>query len=184
MGQNVLDDFLAAPPQAVAEMLRTIIPEKHHQSLAKVVLIQCYAAKKNFKDKLKELGSAPKLDELKSTTGISLEDAGYAVRLMAALHATNMRPMVVGWDEYVTAAPYRPAEDKPVRIPPERGDKKNWGEVSDLAAIAGTKLVKDPRGYPLVRENYREKHKHVYCVDDQGRVQYAYAGWSDKPKQT
>ncbi len=184
LGQGLgLDDVIGVTPQAVVEVLQALIPKEERDKLMKVALIQCYASEKKFKGKLLSLQEPPKLDDLEVATGYKIEDAGYAVRLIAALHAGGMHPMVVGWDEYVSAAPHLPKKDTPVLIPPERTGTKNWGEVADLTAISGTKLVKDPRGYSLVRENYREKHKHVYCVDPQGRVQFAFKGWSDKADQ-
>lgn len=179
IGDAVLDDVLSVTPQVVAEVLQAVIPKADHGKLAKVALIQCFAASKPFKAKLTSLPEPPKLDDLEAATGMKIEDAGYAVRLVAALHRVGMRPMVVGWDEYVSVAPHAPSQEK-VLIPPEKMGGKNWGRVEDLNAIRGAKIVHDPKGYSLVRANYREKHKHVYCADAEGRVRFDFAGWSDK----
>lgn len=124
-------EFGLLEPTEVVDILVSIIPEAQRRNLDKIALIQCFGARKKYAELngqlVQDIAKAPPL-----------------IQLLSALRDQGMRPMVAGWEGFVSVAPHRPKDqddvDQEVKTKP--ANAAHWQVVADLATIAGRKIVK------------------------------------------
>ena len=158
----------ALPIDRVVKAIQAGVPAEQLSQIHYVVLLSCALV-----DKKKEKQA---IDN--GFIDMNREDAGYIVGFMKALTAAGIRPVVAGWDTYISAAPHRP-KDQPLLRPLAR--KGAYEEIADVDAIAGRKYMRQPSGqrYITLNNEYRKLHKHLYTATGDGRLKVQLGRWSD-----
>jgi hypothetical protein len=109
---------------------------------------------------------------------LNRQDAAYMTVFMKELNARAMRPVVAGWDVFITAAPHRPktAKAEDAKVFSHGGDD----EIGDLRTqhMVGRKIVRRTQTkFETVSNEYRKVHKHLYRIVD-GKLRVGLGTWS------
>lgn len=185
------EDAIFLELEQIVNVLVDAIPTEQRRAIEKIALIQCYSASA----KHKEGWDGRRASDIN-------EEAPFVIRFLAALREKQINPIVAGWDEFISAAPSQPkqpilapTDQDPNRIleqalpvrykPPGAGTNVQWNTANseaELTPIAGRKIVRTGHNYQTVTDSHRNKKKHYYQIDSEGRVKVDRPGWSDNPR--
>ncbi|MBC7927301.1 MAG: hypothetical protein H7039_16755 [Bryobacteraceae bacterium] len=145
-------------------LIHRVVPPENHASIQKIVMLACSAAYRNTGQEDADLNA-------KVGTEQDLENMSFLVAFTKLLADRGIRPMVAGYDEYVSALPStqtivtpesaRSNPDPKTRVPVDQsvsvGKKIVQLRPADTGAASGAKVIVDSA--------YRTLHKKYYRVE-------------------
>jgi hypothetical protein len=156
---------LAVEAHLLAGWLNNMLPPDANSKLHYVVLVACKM-----------------VEETLGEVMLDAKDGTYITRFMAAMSDLKMKPVTVGWDVFISAAPHQPTERNGANRVTRSVYKQGTNEkVADLKSIAGSKILKDEddKKYSTVSNSYRMLHKHLYQIVN-GKLSVKRATWSTR----
>ncbi len=109
------------------------------------------------------------------------KERGFLMGVLSALNAKNVRPKIVGWDNYISALPHVPsrAGKGQSSIYQHPRATKNALTKDQISANAGRKIGQEKR-YGLIDKTHASKHKRTFWIAENGDIRIeAGNGWSE-----
>lgn len=177
-------------PESVAHIIASVIPEELRPGVTKISLFACDIANQGEGSKSLDDIFGMTVEEMQRRTKL-IGGLQIMVGLMTDLAKLGIRPMICGYDIPVFAGDGPMKKGQSSRSV-KKLEKGAWAETKYADPdVYGRKLVlyKDGRQSlgPLkdrnsVENDFRQRHKKVLRLDDQGRIANALAGWSSGAK--
>lgn len=179
---------MSVDPAVVATVIAKLVPENLHAAISKVSLFACCIADRGDGAPInKMIGLTPEEVRWKAKPTGGLE---VMVGLLGEFGKLGIRPMICGYDipVYAGEGPYK--QGKPARKVKVLNEKGGWqNSTYDNPDVYGRKLAvyNDKRqslgtlkGRYTLDDTYKNAHKKVLRLNDEGKICEALAGWSSR----
>ncbi len=162
----------------IEKVLRPILGDAL-PNLTKLVFVACAMAP--GETQIAQFSGGQNVEEITQQQNSPLGNQSYMIDVMLKLNALEIRPEIVGWDNFISVLPAAPGNNRSVYNSTLQ-KKLTPGQMA--GEMYGKKYVMHPRGngmkFGLVSPDYREAHKRTFAITDSGHVRITGpGGWSE-----